>query len=107
MEVSSCGILLLAFPRQESDRRSPHPAKQGVLLFSGIKMAYHSKKRISPQLKWSTGDKELFAIFIAVKHFQHLLEGHPITSDSNGTRAVDSCLHFEDHSFPQGSVATR
>lgn len=40
-----------------------------------VPLAYHSKKLSPQQEKWSTGDKELFALFSAVKRFQHLLEG--------------------------------
>jgi cleavage and polyadenylation specificity factor subunit 1 len=42
-----------------------------------VPIAYHSRKMSTSQLKWSTGDKELFALFSAVKRFQHLLEGRP------------------------------
>ena len=42
-----------------------------------VPIAYHSKKLSPAQLKWSTGDKEPFALFSAVKRFQHLLEGRP------------------------------
>uniref|UniRef100_A0A5S6Q4P4 RNA-directed DNA polymerase n=1 Tax=Trichuris muris TaxID=70415 RepID=A0A5S6Q4P4_TRIMR len=40
-----------------------------------VPFAFHSKKLSPSQLKWSTGDKELFALFSAVKRFRHLLEG--------------------------------
>lgn len=40
-----------------------------------VPLAYHSRKLSPPQMKWSTGDKELFALFSAVKRFRHLLEG--------------------------------
>uniref|UniRef100_A0A5S6Q0Y3 RNA-directed DNA polymerase n=1 Tax=Trichuris muris TaxID=70415 RepID=A0A5S6Q0Y3_TRIMR len=40
-----------------------------------VPVAFHSKKLTTSQLKWSTGDKELFALFSTVKRFRHLLEG--------------------------------
>lgn len=40
-----------------------------------VPLAYHSKKLSPQQMRWSTGDKELFALFSAVKRFRHLLEG--------------------------------
>ncbi|KFD48337.1 hypothetical protein M513_10829 [Trichuris suis] len=33
------------------------------------------KKLSAAQLKWSTGDRELFTLYSAVKRFRHLLEG--------------------------------
>ena len=39
-----------------------------------VPLAYHSKKLSPQQVNWSTGDKELFALFSAVKRFRHLLE---------------------------------
>ncbi|KFD65246.1 hypothetical protein M514_00667 [Trichuris suis] len=40
-----------------------------------VPIAFHSKKLSDQQLKWSTGDKELFALVSAVRRFRHLLEG--------------------------------
>lgn len=40
-----------------------------------VPLAYHSKKLTPQQVIWSTGDKELFALYSAVKRFRHLLEG--------------------------------
>ena len=38
-------------------------------------IAFFSKNRTTAQKKWSTFDQELFAIFLAVKHFKYFLEG--------------------------------
>lgn len=42
-----------------------------------VPLAFHSQMLQGSQMRWSTGDKELFALFIAVKRFWHLLEGRP------------------------------
>ena len=75
----------LAFPRQDAVTQVSADASNeavGAVVQQyqdgrWVPIAYHSKKFSPPQLKWSTGDKELFAIFSAVKRFRHLLEGRP------------------------------
>ena len=42
-------------------------------------VAFLSKSLTSAQKKWSTFDRELLAIFLAMKHFKHFLGGHPFT----------------------------
>ena len=76
---------LLAFPRCDAVTQVAADASEEAVgaviqqFQSGrwVPIAYHSKKLSASQLKWSTGDKELFALFSAVKRFQHLLEGRP------------------------------
>ncbi|KFD61463.1 hypothetical protein M514_26359 [Trichuris suis] len=40
-----------------------------------VPIAFHSKKLTGTQRRWSTGDKELFALVSAVRRFRYLLEG--------------------------------
>ena len=41
-------------------------------------LAYHSKKFSSSQMKYSTFDKELTAIYDSLKHFQHMIMGRKL-----------------------------
>ena len=38
-------------------------------------LGFFSKKLTGPQLKYSTYDRELLAVFLSIRYFQHLLEG--------------------------------
>jgi hypothetical protein len=40
-------------------------------------LAFFSRKLSSPESKYSTFDRELLAVFAAVRHFRFVLEGHP------------------------------
>ena len=42
-------------------------------------IAFFSRNLTTAQKKWSTFDRELLAIFLAVKHFKYFLEGRPFT----------------------------
>ena len=42
-------------------------------------VAFFSKSLTSAQKKWSTCDRKLLAIFLAVKHFKYFLDGRPFT----------------------------
>ena len=42
-------------------------------------VAFFSKSLTSAQKKWSTFDRELLAIFLALKHFKYFLDGRPFT----------------------------
>jgi len=42
-------------------------------------LAFMSKKLSQAQTKYSPYDRELLAIYTAVKHFRHLLEGREFT----------------------------
>lgn len=44
-----------------------------------IPLGYFSKKFTTAQQKYSTYDRELTAIFLAIKHFRYLIEGQQIT----------------------------
>lgn len=42
-------------------------------------LAFFSTKLSSAQQKWSTFDRELYAIYAAIRHFRHMLEGRQFT----------------------------
>ena len=42
-------------------------------------LAYFSKKHSPAESKYSTFDRELLAIYLAIKHFRHFLEGRDFT----------------------------
>lgn len=42
-------------------------------------LGFFSKKLTETQTKYSTFDRELLAIYLAVKNFKHMLEGRPVT----------------------------
>ena len=42
-------------------------------------VAFFSKSLTSAQKKWSTFNRELLAVFLAVKHFKYFLDGRPFT----------------------------
>ena len=50
-------------------------------LLNGIwcPVAFFSRKLSNAERKYSTFDRELLAIFLAVKHFRHHIEGHQFT----------------------------
>ena len=39
------------------------------------KTSYHSKKMTPAETRYSTFDRELLAVYLAIRHFHHLLEG--------------------------------
>ena len=45
----------------------------------GAPLAFFSKKLTPAEVKYSAFDRELLAVFLAVKHFRHMLEGRPFT----------------------------
>ena len=52
----------------------------GAVLSQGIEdrpLAFFSKKLSNPEKKYSTFDRELLAVFLAIRHFRHMLEGRP------------------------------
>ena len=53
----------------------------GVVLASsaGAPLAFFSKKLSAAETKYSTFDRELLAVFLAIRHFRHMLEGKPFT----------------------------
>lgn len=42
-------------------------------------LAFFSSKLSTAQKKWSTFDRELYAIYAAIRHFRHMLEGRQFT----------------------------
>ncbi len=42
-------------------------------------IAFFSRQLRKPELKYSTYDKELLAIYLAIRHFRYFLEGRPFT----------------------------
>jgi cleavage and polyadenylation specificity factor subunit 1 len=42
-------------------------------------LAFFSSKLSPAQQKWSTFDRELYAMYAAIRHFKHMLEGRPFT----------------------------
>jgi len=42
-------------------------------------LGFFSRKLRPPETKYSTFDRELLAVYLAVRHFRHLLEGTPFT----------------------------
>lgn len=75
----------LAFPRSDAPTKLVADASDkavGAVIMqwqrgTWVPLAYHSRKLQGAQLRWCTGDKELYALFSAVKRFRHLLEGRP------------------------------
>ena len=45
----------------------------------GPPIAFFSKKLSPAEIKYSAFDRELLGVFLAIKHFRHLLEGRPFT----------------------------
>ena len=45
----------------------------------GAPIAFFSKKLSPAEQKYSAFDRELLGVFLAIKHFRHLLEGRPFT----------------------------
>ncbi len=52
---------------QQTEGDSPQP------------IAFFSRQLRKPELKYSTFDKELLAIYLAIRHFRYYLEGRPFT----------------------------
>ena len=44
---------------------------------NGAPLAFFSKKLSAAERKYSTFDRELLAVFLAIRHFRHMLEGKP------------------------------
>ena len=42
-------------------------------------LAFFSKKLSPAEVKYSAFDRELLAVYLALKHFRHMLEGRPFT----------------------------
>jgi len=42
-------------------------------------IAFYSRQLRKPELKYSTYDKELLAVYLAIRHFRYFLEGHSFT----------------------------
>ncbi|CAM1310666.1 Uncharacterised protein r2_g2090 [Pycnogonum litorale] len=42
-------------------------------------LGFFSRKLRPPEVKYSTFDRELLAVYLAVRHFRHILEGTPFT----------------------------
>ena len=42
-------------------------------------LAFFSKKLSPAEIKYSAFDRELLAVYLALKHFRHMLEGRPFT----------------------------
>uniref|UniRef100_A0A5S6Q4I0 Integrase catalytic domain-containing protein n=1 Tax=Trichuris muris TaxID=70415 RepID=A0A5S6Q4I0_TRIMR len=55
----------LAFPRSDAPTQD----------YRWVPIAFHSKNLTDTQVRWSTGDKELFALMSAVRRFRYLLKG--------------------------------
>ena len=45
----------------------------------GAPIAFFSKKLSSAEVKYSAFDRELLGVYLAIRHFRHLLEGRPFT----------------------------
>ena len=53
-----------------------------------------SRKMIPAEPRYSTFDRELLAVYLAIKHFRHFLEGrqfHVLTDHNPLTYALNSC----------------
>uniref|UniRef100_A0A5S6Q436 RNA-directed DNA polymerase n=1 Tax=Trichuris muris TaxID=70415 RepID=A0A5S6Q436_TRIMR len=73
----------LAFPRSDAPTQVVADASDaaiGAVIqqfqdYRWVPIAFHSKNLTDTQVRWSTGDKELFALVSAVRRFRYLLEG--------------------------------
>ena len=56
-------------------------------------VAFYSRKFTAAQTRYSTYDRELTAIFLAVQHFRHMLEGRQFTifTDQQGQQGQRHC----------------
>ena len=55
-------------------------------------IAYFSRKLKPAETRYSAFDKELLAIYLAIKHFRHFVEGRIL--HSNGSQALDLRFDF-------------
>lgn len=63
-------------------------------------LGFFSKKLLSREQKYSTFDKELLAIYLAIKHFKHLLEGRQFFVYTDH-RPLTNALHSKTERTPR------
>jgi transposase InsO family protein len=64
-------------------------------------IGFYSKKFTDPQLRYSTYDKELTAIFQSIKHFSYLLEGRRFKIFTDHKPLIYSFLQKRDKASPR------
>ena len=65
-------------------------------------IAFFSKRLTPPETKYSTFDRELLAVYLAIKHFQHFIEGrdfHIVTDHKPLTFALKSNHNHSPRQF--------
>ena len=94
----------LTFPKPTAALRlttdASNVAVGGVVeqIVSGIPqpLGFFSQKLRQPETKYSTFDRELLAVYLAVRHFRHLLEGTPFTIRTDHRPLVHAFTKAED-----------
>ena len=110
LKKALANVTTLAFPNPKADMRLVTDASDkaiGAVLEQQVKnewspIAFFSKSLREPETKYSTYDRELLAIKLALQHFKHVIEGippsnfhvatdhKPLTSGKNFSRPGES-----------------
>ena len=64
-------------------------------------IAYFSKKLKSSEMKYSTFDRELLAVYLAIKHFRHFMEGRQFKVFTDHKPLTFSLLSHSDRHTPR------
>lgn len=64
------------------------------------RIAYFSKKFKPSESKYSTYDRELLAVYLAIKHFNHFIEGRTFTAFTDHKPLTYSLSSTSDHYTP-------
>ncbi len=64
-------------------------------------LAYFSAKLTSTQQRYSAFGRELLAVYMAIKHFRHLLEGRPFTVYTDNIPLIYAAQKGSDRYSPR------
>ena len=64
-------------------------------------IAYFSKKLKPAEIKYSTFDREILAVYLAIKHFRHCIEGRQFKVFTDHKPLIFSLASHSDHYTPR------